>query len=132
MEVDRVPPPTRSSQGHLMKIVAAAREIIRLSGMPPAAEAPDGARPSREMQTSGGNDAAGAFLKTLPDDVVMKLLAVTTMGKDKDPNLRRIHEDLGALIHDKAEAIRGMTSKVPLAEYLERGLKMAEERGLDL
>jgi hypothetical protein len=115
-----------------MKIAAAAREVIRLSGAPATAEARDAKKASRAMQTSGGNDAAEAFLKTLSDDVVMRLLALTTMGKDKNPNLRRIHEDLEALIHDKAEAIRGMTSKVPLAEYLERGLKMAEERGMDL
>src|SRR4051794_3758327 len=115
-----------------MKIVAAAREIIRLSGMPASAVAPDVRRASREMHTSGGNDAAGDYLKTLSDDVVMRLLALTTMGKDRNPNLRKIHEDLEALVHDKTEAIRGMTSKVPLAEYLERGLKMAEERGIDL
>jgi hypothetical protein len=115
-----------------MKIVAAAREVIRLSGMPATDGSPDGGSPSREMETSGGNDAAEAYLKGLSDDVVMKLLALTTMGKDKDPNLRKIREDLEALIHDKAEAIRGMTCKVPLAEYLERGLKMAQERGIDL
>jgi hypothetical protein len=115
-----------------MKIVAAAREVIRLSGAPATTAVPDGPRPTREMQTSGGNDAAEAFLKTLSDDVVMKLLALTTMGKDKNPNLRKIHEDLESLVRDKAEAIRGMTSKVPLAEYLERGLKMAEERKIDL
>lgn len=115
-----------------MKIAAAAREVIKLSGTPPTTGAPDGRKPSREMQTSGGNDAAEAFLKTLSEEVVMKLLALTTMGKDKNPNIRRIREDLEALIRDKAEAIRGMTSKVPLAEYLERGLKMAEERKIDL
>lgn len=115
-----------------MKIAAAAREVIRLSATPAPSEVPDGRRPTREMQTSGGNDAAEAFLKTLSEDVVMRLLALTTMGKDKNPNLRRIREDLDALIRDKAEAIRGMTSKVPLAEYLERGLKMAEDRKIDL
>jgi hypothetical protein len=115
-----------------MKIAAAAREVIKLSGTPATAGATDGGKAARQMQTSGGNDAAEAFLKTLSDDVVMKLLALTTMGKDKNPNIRRIHEDLQALIRDKAEAIRGMTSKVPLAEYLERGLKMAEERRIDL
>ena len=84
------------------------------------------------MSTSGGNDAAGAYLKTLSDEVVMKLLALTTMGKDKNPNIHRIYDELTGLIHDKSEAIRGMTSKVPLAEYLERGIKMAEQRGIDL
>ena len=115
-----------------MKIAAAAREVIRLSAASAPADVPDGGRPSREMHTSGGNDAAEVFLKTLSDDVVMKLLALTTMGKDKNPNIRKIHEELDALIRDKAEAIHGMTSKVPLAEYLERGLKMAEERKIDL
>jgi hypothetical protein len=115
-----------------MKIAAAAREVIRLSTAPAPGGVTDGGRASREMHTSGGNDAAAAYLKTLSHDVVMKLLALTTMGKDKNPNIRRIQEDLDDLIRDKAEAIRGMTSKVPLAEYLERGLKMAEERGIDL
>jgi hypothetical protein len=115
-----------------MKIAAAAREVIRLSSAPATAEAPAGGRAFRQMQTSGGNDAAEAYLKTLSDDVVMRLLALTTMGKDKNPNIRKIQGDLESMIHDKAEAIRGMTSKVPLAEYLERGLKMAAERGIDL
>ena len=115
-----------------MKIAAAAREVIRLSAAPAPAEAPEGGRAGREMRTSGGNDDAGAYLKTLSDDVVMKLLALTTMGKDKNPNIQKIYDELTGQIHDKAEAIRGMTSKVPLAEYLERGLKMVEQRGIDL
>ena len=110
----------------------AAREVIRLSGSYAAAEPAGPGTSTRAMHTSGGNDAAEAYLKTLPEDVVMKLLALTTMGKDKNPNIQRIHEDLKGLIYSKAEAIRGMTSKVPLAEYLTKGLKLAEERGIDL
>ena len=84
------------------------------------------------MLTSGGNDAAETYLKTLPEDVVMKLLALMTMGKDKNPNIHKIHDDLRGLTRDKTEAIRGMTSRVPLAEYLEKGLKIADERKIDL
>jgi hypothetical protein len=115
-----------------MNLANAAREVIRLSRGVAAAEPADHGTASREMHTSGGNDAAGKYLKTLPEDVVMKLLALTTMGKDKNPNIHRIYDDLRGLTRDKTEAIRGMTSKVPLAEYLEKGLKIAAERGIDL
>ena len=84
------------------------------------------------MHTSGGNDAAEEYPKTLPDDVVIRLLALTTMGKDKNPNIHKIDDDLRGLTRDKTEAIRGMTSRVPLAEYLEKGLKIADERKIDL
>ena len=83
-------------------------------------------------QTSGGNDAAEAYLKTLPEDVVMKLLSLMTMGKDKNPNIHKIYDDLKGLTRDKTEAIRGMTSRVPLADYLEKVLKIADERRIDL
>ena len=115
-----------------MNLTNAAREVIRLSRGFNAAEAADPATTSRAMQTSGGNDAAEKYLKTLPEDVVMKLLTLTTMGKDKNPNIQKIYQDLKGLTRDKTEAIRGMTSKVPLAEYLEKGLKIADDRKIDL
>ena len=115
-----------------MKLANAAREVIRLSRGFTSAEAAGHGTTSRDMHTSGGNDAAETYLKTLPEDVVMKLLALMTMGKDKNPNIHKIHDDLIGLTRGKTEAIRGMTSRVPLAEYLEKGLKIAEERGIDL
>lgn len=115
-----------------MNLANPAREVIRLSRGATAEGAAGTGTTSRDMHTSGGNDAAGTYLKTLPEDVVMKLLTLMTMGKDKNPNIHKIHDDLRGLTRDKTEAIRGMTSRVPLAEYLEKGLKIAEERGIDL
>ena len=115
-----------------MNLANAAREVIRLSRGSTPAEAAGHGTTSRQMHTSGGNDAAETYLKTLPEDVVMKLLSLMTMGKDKNPNIHNIYDDLRGLTRGKTEAIRGMTSRVPLAEYLEKGLKIADERGIDL
>jgi hypothetical protein len=115
-----------------MSLAKSAREVIRLSRGFTSAEAAGHETTSREMLTSGGNDAAETYLKTLSEDVVMKLLALMTMGKDKNPNIHKVYDDLRGLTRDKTEAIRGMTSRVPLAEYLEKGLKIADERRIDL
>ena len=109
------------------------REVIRLSGGAPAAgpgETPE--PPSRGMHTSGGNDAAAIYLKTLQEEVVMKLQTLMFLGKDGYTNIQHLHDHFRGLTRDKQEAIRAMTSRVSLADYLGKALKLAEKHGVDL
>jgi hypothetical protein len=116
-----------------MSFINTVREVIRLSSEhPQVAQRDDLSNDTEKMHTSGGNDSAEAYLKTLPDDVVMKLQALMFAGKDKHLNISRVYEELKPLTRDKDEAIRAMTSKVSVAEYLEKGLVIAEQHGLDL
>ena len=109
------------------------REVIRLSGGVSAAgpeETPEPA--SRSMHTSGGNDAAASYLRTLPEEVVMKLQTLMFLGKDGYTNIHNLHEQFRGLTRDKQEAIRAMTSRVSLSEYMVKALKLAEKHGVDL
>lgn len=118
-----------------MPFVNFVREVIRLSGPPPAPEATPGEapeQPARGMRTSGGNDPAADYLKTLPDEVVMKLQTLMFLGKDGYTNIHHLHEHFRGLTRDKQEAIRAMTSRVSLAEYMTKALKLAEKHGVDL
>jgi hypothetical protein len=100
-----------------MSFVNTALEVIRLSSEQPTVAEPSRGESSGEiyapMNTSGGHDSAEDYLKTLPEDVVMKLQTLMYVGKDKHLNIPKVHEGLKALTHDKAEAIRAMTSKDP-------------------
>ncbi len=58
------------------------------------------------MHTSGGNELAEGYLKTQSDDVIMKLQTLMYVGNNKHLNIPKVHQDLKALMHDKAEAIR--------------------------
>jgi hypothetical protein len=108
-------------------------EVIRLSAGPPAAGTAESAEKSAKgMSTSGGNDAAVDYLKKLPEDVVMKLQTLMFLGKDGYTNIHNLHEHFRGLTRDKTEAIRAMTSRVSLPEYLGKALKLAEKHGIDL
>jgi Protein of unknown function (DUF3775) len=117
-----------------MALSSFANEVIRLCNEHAAPESATEAKAfdQRKMHTSGGNDAAARYLEKLSDDVVFKLQTLMFVGKDNRPNFEKVHEELKALTRDKKEAIRAMTSKVPLAEYLAKGLRLAEKHKIDL
>ncbi len=107
------------------------REVIERSSGHAAREA-SSLEDANRMHTSGGNDLAEAYLKTLSDEAVMKLQTLMFVGKDKHLNISKVHENLQGLTANRHEAIRAMTSKVPLGEYLEKGLEIAAKQGMNL
>ncbi len=83
------------------------------------------------MHTSGGNDAAASYLKTLPEDVVMKLQTLMFLGKDGYTNIHNLHDHFRGLTRDKQEAIRAYIQSLP-GRYFGKALKLAEKHGVDL
>jgi len=53
-------------------------------------------------------------------------------GRGDDEDIVSLHRELAGRTPDKADAIRTIVSKVPLAEYLARGLVLAQQELFDL
>jgi len=68
-------------------------------------------------------------VRSLPDEVLRKIQAVMYMGRDGDE-----YEDVLQNLKDHKHAVRAemVAGKVPLDEYLEAGLRLVDERGIDL
>ena len=96
--------------------------VVRLSDLPPPG-------PERPEMT-----ALKQFLRSLPAGLVYQIMAIMYLGRgDYDTDdLLDYYVHLSDVNHTHDYAIRHMANKIPLSEYLERGLSELEADGKDV
>ena len=75
--------------------------------------------------------ALRSHLQTLTDSDLFKLQSLMYAGRDQGDPVST-HMDIMSRTRDRLDAQETLLSKVPLAEFLKRGLEVAKQRGTDL
>lgn len=77
-------------------------------------------------------DVRRTFILSLSLEDIAKIEAVMYVGRGDSDDYHAMYRHLLGMFDSAVEVAGNMLDKVPFAEYLEAGLRKAEEQGLDL